>query len=328
MLYRMRQTDGQHYGSGKWIAPDGKTEMLASADITMTPLAFTEIEGRKIPTAWRIAIPRMALSIECTPLNARSWMGTELSLLGRPDQLCRQPYRGGLSGNDGLLSASTKQGEFQRCITSPRSSPAGGPGLLLLLHPGVAGARQIRRQGAGHFGQSGFRARVSRADEHAGMAADLPAVAVAVCDLYRRRHRRRDRAGLGDRPHPLRVRLCQGGQDAARALRSRRWRRSRCGWARSARSCGGWCRRERTRRHVVPANARDPYARAERSDVLTIHRRTSASGWARFALRHRDDSLTSPAGSRNPSPPGTPCRRGPRRAACSNPTASSIPTAS
>jgi predicted secreted hydrolase len=75
MLYRMRQTDGQHYGSGKWIAP-GKTELLASADISMTPLAFTGIEKRKIPTTWRIAIPRMALSIECTPLNARSWMGT------------------------------------------------------------------------------------------------------------------------------------------------------------------------------------------------------------------------------------------------------------
>jgi predicted secreted hydrolase len=76
MLYRMRQADGQHYGSGKWIAPDGRTELLASADITMTPLAFSEIEKRKIPTTWRIAIPRMALSIECTALNARSWMGT------------------------------------------------------------------------------------------------------------------------------------------------------------------------------------------------------------------------------------------------------------
>jgi predicted secreted hydrolase len=76
MLYRMRQTDGQHYGSGKWIAPDGRTEQLATADITMTPLDFTEIEKRKIPTTWRIAVPKKALSIECTPLNARSWMGT------------------------------------------------------------------------------------------------------------------------------------------------------------------------------------------------------------------------------------------------------------
>ena len=76
MLYRMRQTDGHHYGSGKWFARDGSTQTLASADIVMTPLAFTEIAGRKIPTSWRIAISPLALSIDCVPLNARSWMGT------------------------------------------------------------------------------------------------------------------------------------------------------------------------------------------------------------------------------------------------------------
>jgi predicted secreted hydrolase len=76
MLYRMRQADGHHYGSGKWIASDGKAEQLASADIIMTPLAFTEIGARKIPTTWRIEIPSKTLAIECTPLNARSWMGT------------------------------------------------------------------------------------------------------------------------------------------------------------------------------------------------------------------------------------------------------------
>jgi predicted secreted hydrolase len=76
MLYRMRQTDGRHYGSGKWFARDGGAMLLTTSDITMTPLAFTGIEGRKIPTAWRIAIPRLALAIDCTPLNARAWMGT------------------------------------------------------------------------------------------------------------------------------------------------------------------------------------------------------------------------------------------------------------
>ena len=76
MLFRLRQADGNDYRSGNWILPAGKTEQLASADIEMTPTAFTEIEGRKIPVAWRIAIPRLALSIECSPLNARSWMAT------------------------------------------------------------------------------------------------------------------------------------------------------------------------------------------------------------------------------------------------------------
>ncbi len=75
MLYRMRQTDG-NYGSGKWFTRDGTALQIASADLTMTPQAFTDIEGRKVPTTWRIAIPKRALTIECVPLNARSWMGT------------------------------------------------------------------------------------------------------------------------------------------------------------------------------------------------------------------------------------------------------------
>jgi len=76
MLFRLRQNDGHHYVSGNWTLPDGKTEQIASDDISMTPTRLTEIEGRKIPTAWHVAIPRLALTIECVPLNARSWMGT------------------------------------------------------------------------------------------------------------------------------------------------------------------------------------------------------------------------------------------------------------
>jgi predicted secreted hydrolase len=76
MLYRMRQTDGRNYASGNWILPDGTTRQIGSADIAMTPKALTEIDGRRIPTTWEIAITPLALSIECVPLNARSWMGT------------------------------------------------------------------------------------------------------------------------------------------------------------------------------------------------------------------------------------------------------------
>ena len=76
MLYRMRQTDGHNYASANWILLDGNPQQIASADIGMTSTTFTEIEGRKIPTAWQIAIPRFALALECVPLNNRSWMGT------------------------------------------------------------------------------------------------------------------------------------------------------------------------------------------------------------------------------------------------------------
>jgi len=76
MLFRLRQADGHDYCSGNWISGNGNTEQIVSADIQMTPKALTEIEGRKIPTAWDVAIPRLALDIACVPLNARSWMGT------------------------------------------------------------------------------------------------------------------------------------------------------------------------------------------------------------------------------------------------------------
>jgi predicted secreted hydrolase len=76
MLFRLRQADGKDYASGNWVLPDGKTEQIASADINTTPRKFTEIEGRRIPTAWHVAIPRLALAIACVPLNAKSWMGT------------------------------------------------------------------------------------------------------------------------------------------------------------------------------------------------------------------------------------------------------------
>jgi predicted secreted hydrolase len=76
MLFRLRQNDGRHYASGNLILSDGDTRQIASADIVLTPKTLTEIEGRKIPTTWDIAIPALSLALECIPLNARSWMGT------------------------------------------------------------------------------------------------------------------------------------------------------------------------------------------------------------------------------------------------------------
>lgn len=76
MLYRLRQKDGRGDLFGNWIESDGHSTEIASADNMMTPTMSTDIEGRKIPTGWSIAIPARGLRIKTTPLNARSWMGT------------------------------------------------------------------------------------------------------------------------------------------------------------------------------------------------------------------------------------------------------------
>jgi predicted secreted hydrolase len=94
MLFRLRQADGNDYRSGNWILPDRKPEQIASADIEMTPTAFAEIEGRKMPVAWHVAIPRFGLSIETVPLNARSWMGTSFRYWEGPIN-----FRGSHSGS-------------------------------------------------------------------------------------------------------------------------------------------------------------------------------------------------------------------------------------
>jgi predicted secreted hydrolase len=76
MLFRLRQKDGGHYFAGNWIGRDGRSVALSSDAIEMTPLAFTDIAQRRVPTQWHVAVPSRGLAIDCAPLNARSWMGT------------------------------------------------------------------------------------------------------------------------------------------------------------------------------------------------------------------------------------------------------------
>ena len=76
MLYRLRQQDGHNNLFGNWIDADGRSTEIASADNSITPTNWTDIDGRKLPTGWRVVIPARGLEIETIPLNAKSWMGT------------------------------------------------------------------------------------------------------------------------------------------------------------------------------------------------------------------------------------------------------------
>ena len=76
MLFRLRETNGRHFISGNWFSADGNGRMIAFSDIVMTPKAWTDVAGRRIPTAWDIAIRPLSLAISCAPLNPKCWMGT------------------------------------------------------------------------------------------------------------------------------------------------------------------------------------------------------------------------------------------------------------
>ena len=76
MLYRLRQKDGHSDLFGNWIEPGGRSSEIASPDNSMTATGYTDIAGRRLPTAWSIVIPAHGLKIESLPLNPKSWMGT------------------------------------------------------------------------------------------------------------------------------------------------------------------------------------------------------------------------------------------------------------
>ena len=75
MLFRLRGT--RDYRSGNWIAPDGSVSQLAGEDIAVEPLAHTIIDARTLPTRWRVQVKSRNLDIVTTPLNPKSWMGTD-----------------------------------------------------------------------------------------------------------------------------------------------------------------------------------------------------------------------------------------------------------
>jgi predicted secreted hydrolase len=79
MLFRLRQKDGRNYFAGNWIDGSGRSVPLAPTAITMTPTASTDIDGRKLPTSWSVAIRERGLKIDSVPLNAKSWMGTRFA---------------------------------------------------------------------------------------------------------------------------------------------------------------------------------------------------------------------------------------------------------
>ncbi len=79
MLFRLRQSDGGNYFAGNWITKDGRSTQLSPGPIAMTPMAFSDVEGRKLPTSWSVAIADRNFKVDTVPLNPKSWMGTRFA---------------------------------------------------------------------------------------------------------------------------------------------------------------------------------------------------------------------------------------------------------
>lgn len=86
MLFRVRQKDGTGYLTGTWIDREGHTQTLHNADIQLTPLASTDIDGRRIPTRWSLKIPGKQLDITTDAVNPKAWMNLNIPYWEGPVQ--------------------------------------------------------------------------------------------------------------------------------------------------------------------------------------------------------------------------------------------------
>lgn len=78
MAFQLRQTDGTVFNSGTWIGPEGATEALKDGEIDAQPLHETAVAGRKVPTRWRLKVPRRELDVTVRAMNPEAWMDTSV----------------------------------------------------------------------------------------------------------------------------------------------------------------------------------------------------------------------------------------------------------
>lgn len=76
MGFRLRSTTGPGFTAATWITPDGTAQPLPNGAFEVTPIGIATVQGREVPTEWRVRIPSYGLDIETVPLNHQSWMET------------------------------------------------------------------------------------------------------------------------------------------------------------------------------------------------------------------------------------------------------------
>ena len=81
MVYRLRGggEDGGNFVAASWISPDGTVQPYENDGPTMTPARISDVQGREVPTAWRIVHPERELDITVTAILEDAWMATSQS---------------------------------------------------------------------------------------------------------------------------------------------------------------------------------------------------------------------------------------------------------
>lgn len=78
MGFLLRSAEGPGFGSASWIEPDGTVTAYGDGVLTAEPQAMTQVEGREVPTTWRVTLPERGLDVTVAALNPQAWMTTSV----------------------------------------------------------------------------------------------------------------------------------------------------------------------------------------------------------------------------------------------------------
>ena len=75
MGFSLRDTAGGDFTSATWITASGAATPYGAGKLVATPLETSRVEGRDIPTRWRLALSDRGLDVSVGALNPQAWMG-------------------------------------------------------------------------------------------------------------------------------------------------------------------------------------------------------------------------------------------------------------
>ncbi len=74
MGFRLRDRQADPFTSATWIGSDGTPFPLSDGKLILTPLAQSKVEGRSVPTSWRVEVPEKSIDVQIAAVNPQSWM--------------------------------------------------------------------------------------------------------------------------------------------------------------------------------------------------------------------------------------------------------------
>ena len=78
MGFRLRDA-GAGFTSATWINADGTAEAQPPGALVVTPLAWADVQGHRVPVQWKVALPAKGLEVVTAPVNPGAWMATQVS---------------------------------------------------------------------------------------------------------------------------------------------------------------------------------------------------------------------------------------------------------